>query len=119
MSTETAQHSTAPTASTAAHHAEADEGHAHGATDKQYIIVAVCLAAITALEVYSSYADWLGKAFVPLLLVMMAIKFWTVAAFFMHLRFDNRIFTWLFYAGLFLAVGVYVATLATFKFFNP
>jgi cytochrome c oxidase subunit 4 len=36
----------------------------------------------------------------------------------MHLRFDNRIFTWLFYAGLFLAVGVYVAALLTFKYFQ-
>jgi cytochrome c oxidase subunit 4 len=108
MSTDTAHHDTdAP-------HAE----HEHGATDKQYVVIAVVLAGITALEVYASYADWLGSAFIPLLLVMMALKFWTVASFFMHLRFDNRIFTWLFYSGLFLAVGVYVAALATFKFFN-
>jgi cytochrome c oxidase subunit 4 len=33
------------------------------------------------------------------------------------LKFDNKIFSWLFYAGLFLAIGVYVTALATFQFF--
>jgi cytochrome c oxidase subunit 4 len=36
----------------------------------------------------------------------------------MHLRFDNRIFTWLFYTGVFLALVVYVGALATFRFFE-
>jgi len=35
----------------------------------------------------------------------------------MHLKFDNKVFSWMFYAGLFLAVGVYVAALSTFHFF--
>ena len=48
------------------------------------------------------YLD-LGKLFLPTLLVLMAIKFVTVVSLFMHLRFDNKIFSWLFYSGLFLA----------------
>ena len=48
----------------------------------------------------------------------MAIKFFTVVAYFMHLKFDNRVFTWLFYTGLFLAIGVYCTALATFHFFG-
>jgi cytochrome c oxidase subunit 4 len=36
----------------------------------------------------------------------------------MHLKFDNRVFTWLFYTGLFLAIGVYCTALATFHFFG-
>jgi cytochrome c oxidase subunit 4 len=48
----------------------------------------------------------------------MVVKFVAVVMFFMHLKFDNKIFSWLFYAGLFLAVGVYVALLVTFQFFN-
>ena len=32
-------------------------------------------------------------------------------------KFDNKIFSFLFYAGLILAVGVYATFLATFKFF--
>ena len=69
------------------------------------------------MEVYASYADWLGNAFLPLLLILMAIKFVLVVLFFMHLKFDAKIFGRLFWAGFFLAVTVYIAALATFKFF--
>jgi cytochrome c oxidase subunit 4 len=48
----------------------------------------------------------------------MAIKFVIIAAFFMHLKFDSKILTRVFYAGLFLAVGVYVAALTTFQLFS-
>jgi len=94
--------------------------HDHGAdhlTDSKYIVIALALAVITAAEVAASYLD-LGTVFVPLLLVMMAIKFFVVVSFFMHLRFDNRLFTWLFYGGLFLAVFVYVVALLTFRVFD-
>ena len=36
----------------------------------------------------------------------------------MHLKFDNRLFSFLFYMGLVLAVGVYAVALATFHFFG-
>ena len=36
----------------------------------------------------------------------------------MHLRGDARIFSWMFYSGLFLALGVYIAALTTFHFFT-
>jgi cytochrome c oxidase subunit 4 len=49
----------------------------------------------------------------------MVIKFTTVVSLFMHLRFDNKIFSWLFYTGLFLAIFVYTAALLTFRFFDP
>jgi cytochrome c oxidase subunit IV len=103
------------------HHANAGHDGEHGAhdavSDNRYIIIAVVLAVITAAEVAASYID-LGAVFIPLLLFMMAVKFFIVASFFMHLRFDNRIFTWMFYAGVFLAIGVYVAALLTFRFFE-
>lgn len=94
---------------------EYGEGH-HGATDKQYILIAVALAVITGLEVTLSYVD-IGPLFLPLLLILMAIKFVTVVSFFMHLRFDNRLFSVMFYLGVFLAIFVYCAALATFHFF--
>ena len=47
----------------------------------------------------------------------MAVKFWLVAQFFMHLKFDAKIFGRLFWTGLLLAVSVYVAALATFQVF--
>ncbi len=91
--------------------------HHHGATDKQYIIIALILAAITAGEVSISYID-VGPLFLPALLIMMVAKFVTVVSYFMHLKFDNRIFTFLFYLGLSLAVFVYCVALATFQFFS-
>ena len=61
--------------------------------------------------------DSLGSALVPLLLIMMVVKFFIVAAWFMHLRFDSNLFTRVFVSGIVLAVGVYIAFLATFEFF--
>lgn len=81
-----------------------------------YIVVALILAAITALEVSTYYVDF-GPLFLPSLLIMMAIKFVMVVSYFMHLKFDNKLFSWLFYTGLLLAVGVYITALATFQFF--
>ena len=91
--------------------------HHHGATDRQYIIIALILAAITAAEVTLTYLD-VGALFLPALLIMMAAKFLIVVSYFMHLKFDNKIFSFMFYLGLILAVGVYCAALATFQFFG-
>ncbi len=94
-----------------------DEGHW---TDLNYIKLALALAVITAIEVAISYmVDDLGPFFLPLLLGLMLIKFFSVVLFFMHLKFDNRLFSLMFYLGLGLAVAVYTAALFTFKFFSP
>ncbi len=96
------------------------DGHDdHGLTDFGYVKVAIGLAIVTAIEVALSYMkDDLGKLFLPLLLALMAFKFFMVVLYFMHLKFDNRWFMLLFYMGLFLAIGVYLAALCTFKFFG-
>jgi len=94
----------------------ATEHHDHSMTDSGYIKIALILAAITALEVSTYYVDF-GPLFMPALLIMMVIKFLMVVSCFMHLKFDNRLFSWLFYAGLILAITVYVIALSTFKFF--
>lgn len=92
-----------------------DEVH-EGLSDRQYIVVALILAVITGLEVSLTYID-VGPVFLPALLIMMAIKFFTVVLYFMHIKFDNKLFGWLFYTGLGLAVFVYVVALFTFHFF--
>jgi len=93
-----------------------DESHAHK-PNSFYIKVAIALAIVTAVEVGLYYLD-LGKLFMPTLLILMVVKFVTVVSLFMHLRFDNKLFSWLFYSGLFLAVFVYLAALMTFRFFD-
>lgn len=114
MSTETAD--TNAETSTEAHGHE-DEFIEHGWPDSKYIQLAIALAIITALEVYASYAGWLGVLFIPTLIILMVIKFVAVVLFFMHLKFDSPIFSWLFYAGLGLAIFVYIGALMTFQFF--
>ena len=57
---------------------------------------------ITAAEVTLTYID-VGPLFLPALLIMMAAKFLIVVSFFMHLKFDNKLFSVLFYMGLGLA----------------
>ncbi len=102
--------------------AHADGEHvAHGAhwTDLMYVKLAILLAAVTAVEVALSYMkDDIGAVFLPALLILMAFKFMAVVLFFMHLRFDNRLFSLLFYMGLGLAIGVYLVALFTFRFFD-
>jgi len=88
-------------------------------TDLQFVYLALGLAMITAIEVLLSYmVDDLGALFLPLLLTLMLIKFFSVVSYFMHLKFDNRLFSLMFYMGLGLAVTVYMIALFTFKFFN-
>jgi cytochrome c oxidase subunit 4 len=116
MSTDTAPQPTPETTATAPGDAHG-EAHGHGWTDGQYVLLALFLAVVTALEVYASYADWLGPFFIPSLIIMMVIKFVAVVLFFMHLRFDSKLFSILFYTGLGLALLVYIGTLLTFQFF--
>ena len=85
--------------------------------DLLYVKVAVVLVVLTAIEIYASYADFLDKAFLPLMLGLMATKFLLVVLFFMHLRWDSKLFGRMFWAGALLAVAVYVGALATFEYF--
>jgi cytochrome c oxidase subunit 4 len=85
-------------------------------SDAGYIKIAVILAAITALEVSTYYVDF-GPLFMPALMIMMIVKFVMVVSYFMHLKFDSKLFSFLFYTGLGLALFVYITALATFKFF--
>ena len=109
------------TAPAAEHDEPVDDTHDDGHwSDLDYIKLAIALAIITAIEVALSYmVDDVGPFFIPLLLGLMLIKFFSVVLFFMHLKFDNRLFGLMFYMGLVLAIGVYTATLLTFEFFAP
>jgi hypothetical protein len=50
------------------------------------------------------------------LMILMAVKFFTILYIFMHLKFDKPILTRIFYSGLVLAMLVYLAMLTTFRF---
>jgi cytochrome c oxidase subunit IV len=95
----------------------ADTHGDHPTSDAIYWKIFAILVVITAAEVATTEVE-LGAAFLPLLLGLMVIKFGMVVWFFMHLKYDARLFGKVFYAGLVLAIAVYVGLLSTFKFFN-
>jgi cytochrome c oxidase subunit 4 len=86
--------------------------HAHP-SDKAYIGIAAVLGVVTAIEVALSYVKW-GNANAPLLLIGMAVKFFLVVSFFMHLRFDSKLFRRLLVSGLLFAIICYIGVLLMF-----
>ncbi|HEX3394030.1 MAG TPA: cytochrome C oxidase subunit IV family protein [Acidimicrobiales bacterium] len=98
---------------------EAGAPHPHKhPTEGQYVLIALLLAAITGVEVAVYYISALGDLLVPLLLLFAIVKFSVVVAFFMHLRFDSRLFRRLFVLGLGLAIFVFTVVLTTFHFWS-
>ena len=91
--------------------------------DKVYVLTALFLAAVTVIEVLTyaapDFPAWSDELLVPVLMILMAVKFFVIAYIFMHLRFDKPILTWLFYTGLILAVVVYLVVLCVFRVFWP
>jgi cytochrome c oxidase subunit IV len=97
------------------------EGHAESAAHErphpgpgEYIKIAVILAIVTAIEVGAYYVKGLSDGILSVsLLVMMVVKFALVGLWFMHLRFDNRLFRRLFVTGIVLALAVYTVAMVT------
>jgi cytochrome c oxidase subunit 4 len=89
-------------------------GHHDHPGEGKYIKVALVLAVITAVEVWFSYWDAVDSFVAPALISMSIVKFGIVALYFMHLKFDSRLFRRLFVAGLALAIFCFTAVLTTF-----
>ena len=76
------------------------------------------LGSITAVEVAVSYLKGLGDAGAPLLLILAAAKFFLVASYFMHLKFDTPVLRRIFVTGIVLAITVYVVVFFTLGIFT-
>ena len=74
-----------------------------------YWLVGLFLSIVTLVEVWLFAVEGLGSWYIPLLLFLSLLKFIGVVAFFMHLRFDHRLFTYLF--GASMVVGIFIFTL--------
>src|SRR5687767_15887228 len=81
-----------------------------------YWKVAVILTLITVIEVWVYYIPSFvaSRAFVPSLLVMSAAKFVIVVMFYMHLKYDDKLFRALFTGPLIIDVLTLVALLFLF-----
>ena len=82
-----------------------------------YFKVAMALVFLTALEILVFYFDWLGYGIIPVLAVLSIGKFAIVVMYYMHLKFDSKLFTYVFMAGLILAVVVILWLMALFGWF--
>ena len=80
-----------------------------------YLKVAIALAVMTGVEVGVFYIDALEPAFLPIFLVLSVAKFVLVVLFYMHLKFDSRLFSGVFVGGLLLAVAVVVVLMSLFQ----
>jgi cytochrome c oxidase subunit IV len=106
-----------------AHHAEpshADhkamgEVHEHP-TWSTYWKVATVLTLITVVEVWVYYIPTFvaSRLFVPSLLIMSAVKFAIVVMFYMHLKYDHKLFRALFTGPLIIAMVTLVVLLFLF-----
>ena len=70
------------------------------------------MAIITAIEVAIFYIDALRPILIPVFLILSAVKFVIVAMFYMHLKFDSRLFTGAFIFGLLIAASITIALMA-------
>ncbi len=93
-------------------HAPEVEGRAHPGP-AEYVTIGLILAVVTAVEVGAFYLGIAQWALVSILVLLSALKFALVVMWFMHLRFDSRLFSGLFVGGLMLAGALFVIVLAT------
>lgn len=96
------------------------DAHAHPAehshpTPATYTKVAVTLVILTALEVAVYYVESVRHYLVPILLVLMAVKFALVAGYYMHLKQDSRLFSGLFVFPIIIAATIILALIALFS----
>ena len=104
-------HVAAADAAHADHGAHDDEHHDHP-SDKAYVQIALILGLFTLIEVgtywpFGEYFERHDLLLIGLLTVLMIIKFVIVVGYFMHLKFDSKVYRWMFVTGLILALGVY------------
>jgi cytochrome c oxidase subunit 4 len=95
------------------------EHHDHGPTDRQYFNIFFILVVLTALEVSTEWwPEDSRNIAVPVLLILMVIKFFLVALWFMHLKWDPALLKRTFYSGMVVAILVYAIALSAMNFWT-
>ena len=97
-----------------------DHGHEPQPTEhghpgaREYLGIAVVLTVITAIEVAVYYVPAMKPILVPTLLTLSAVKFGMVAMWYMHLKFDHKLFSWLFVVPMMVMGLIVIALLKLF-----
>jgi cytochrome c oxidase subunit 4 len=98
--------------------AHASGAHAHP-TPGLYTKIAVTLVILTALEVAVYYVESIRAYLVPILIILMIVKFALVAMYYMHLKQDAKFFTGLLVLPILIAIGIILALIALFGVAHP
>lgn|SRR5690606_36242894 len=95
--------------------------HAHPVHGtRTYWIIGAILFVVTALEIMAYYLeDTLGTAAVPIILVLSAAKFALVVMFFMHLKYDSKVFSGIFLFPFALGTLVIVSLIMLYHVLHP
>jgi cytochrome c oxidase subunit 4 len=83
---------------------------------RDYWFIFFVLVVITAIEVGIIYVDAPRGVIVAVLLSAAVAKFALVVLWYMHLKFDKRIYSRFLLIGIFGAIILYGVVLATFGF---
>ncbi len=89
--------------------------HRAHATTGTYLTVAAVLTVLTVLEVGAFYIPQFKPILVPSLLTLSAAKFSLVVMFYMHLKFDHKLFRMVFLLPLLFAAGVIISLMFLFR----
>ncbi len=84
-----------------------------------WVRILVLLTIATVLEVLAYvFESQLGVLTAPILLAFAIVKFVLVVAYYMHLKFDNRILTGIFVWGMVIAVSIFAAMAAIYHIYG-
>lgn len=98
-------------------HSHPDE-HAHPSA-WTYVIVAVVLSILTLAEIGVFFLN-LPRAILAVSLAVLATgKFAFVVMYYMHLKFDSKLFTSMFMLGLLMAIAILTGLYLLFNVFHP
>jgi cytochrome c oxidase subunit 4 len=84
----------------------------HPTTERpvNYLGIFIILAVLTLVETLASYLQQAAIKF-PVLIALSLVKAVLVSLYFMHLKFDSRIFSYLFIAGCLLSIPLILVML--------
>ncbi len=94
---------------------EVEHAELHHPGWQTYVVIGLILTIITAVEVAVFYIPTMHTSMAPILLTLSAAKFALVIMFYMHLKFDSRLFSTVFVAPLILAITVVISLFILFK----
>ena len=93
-----------------------EEAHSeHHPAALEYLQIGAILTVITGIEVGLYYINLGFTLLVTLLIILSLVKFSMVVAWFMHLKFDSKLFTIAFVTGLVTAFTVFTIVIAAMR----